>query len=275
MYFGYLLSFLSILIIITFFLFILITIFIHGGKVISWSFLFQFPKNGMTEGGIFPAIIGTIYLTLGAIIIAFPIGVMSALYLNEYANNGFLTKIIRIAINNLASTPSVIFGLFGLALFVNLFHIGVSILSGIFTLSILVLPIIIRTTEESLKMVSNKYREAAYALGATKWQVIKDIVFPISLSGILTGAILSMGRIAGETAPIIFTAATFYKRNIPKSLLDDTMVLPYHIFALITEGVSQDKQTAIAYGASLILLILVLLFNIVAIIIRYKRRINE
>ncbi len=245
---------------------------VRGFGIISWQFLTDVPRKAMTEGGVAPAILGTFYLTMGAIMFALPLGLACAIYLNEYSPKGFVVNIIRMSINNLAGVPSVVFGLFGLALFVKFFKFGVSILSGSLTLGILALPIIISAAQEALMAVPQSLREASLALGATHWQTIKKIVLPHALPGILTGVILSVGRIAGETAPILFTAATFYSRGLPKSVFSEVMALPYHIYALMTEGTHPDKQVTIAYGCSLILLALVLAISTVAIIIRQKQR---
>jgi phosphate transport system permease protein len=247
-------------------------IVVRGIGVISWQFLTDVPRKAMTEGGVAPAILGTFYLTIGAILFALPLGLACAIYLNEYSPKGFVVNIIRMSINNLAGVPSVVFGLFGLALFVKFFKFGVSILSGSLTLGILALPIIISAAQEALMAVPQSLREASLALGATHWQTIKKIVLPHALPGILTGVILSIGRIAGETAPILFTAATFYARGLPRSIFSEVMVLPYHIYALMTEGTHPDKQTTIAYGCSLILLVLVLVVSTIAIVIRQKQR---
>jgi phosphate transport system permease protein len=263
---------LAIFISILFLLVFLILIFVRGGKVLSLSFLTEAPKDGMTKGGIFPAIIGTFYLTIGSILFALPLGVLAAIYLSEYAKPSFFVSTIRTAINTLAGVPSIVFGLFGLALFVNIFGFGVSILSGSLTLGILVLPTIINASEEAIKTVPLDFREAAYALGATKRQAITKVVLPTALPSILTGAIISVGRAAGETAPILFTAATFYTRKLPKSILDEVMALPYHIYALMTEGTAPKFQVPIAYGTAVVLLLLVLSINLVAIIIRYRIR---
>ena len=226
----------------------------------------------MTAGGVAPAIVGTLYLTLGAIIFAFPLGLACAIYLCEYSPSGWVMNLIRISINNLAGVPSVVFGLFGFAVFVKYFGFGISILSGSLTLGILSLPVIISATQEALLAVPQSLREASLAVGATKWQTIRRIVLPAALPGILTGLILSIGRIAGETAPILFTAATFYQRGYPKSIFSEAMVLPYHIYALMTEGVHPEKQTAIAYGCSLILLFIVLLVSFLAVVMRQRQR---
>jgi len=244
----------------------------RGMRVISWEFLTQVPRMSMTQGGVAPAIVGTLYLVLGAILFALPLGLACAIYLCEYSPKGFVVNIIRISINNLAGVPSVVFGLFGLAVFVKFFHFGVSILSGSLTLGILVLPLIISSAQEALIAVPQSIREASFSLGATRWGTIKNIVLPNALPGILTGVILSIGRVAGETAPILFTAAAFYIRGYPKSVFSEVMALPYHIYALMTEGTHRDEQTAIAYGCSLILLFLVLFVSGLAIYIRQKQR---
>jgi len=245
---------------------------VRGVRVISWEFLTQIPRNGMTQGGVAPAIIGTLYITLGAIIFSLPLGLACAIYLCEYSPKGFIVNIIRISINNLAGVPSVVFGLFGLAVFVKFFGFGISILSGSLTLGILALPLIISASQEALLAVPQSIREASLSLGATKWETIKRIVLPAALPGILTGVILSIGRIAGETAPILFTAAAFYMRGYPKSIFSEVMALPYHIYALMTEGVHPDRQKMIAYGCSFILLFIVLFISGIAIFIRQRQR---
>jgi phosphate transport system permease protein len=251
---------------------ILYFIIVRGLKVISWEFLTQVPKNGMTEGGVAPAIIGTFYLTLGAILFALPLGLACAIYLTEYTPKNIIVNILRLSINNLAGVPSVVFGLFGLAVFVKFFNFGVSMLSGSLTLGILILPGIISASQEALIAIPHSFREASLALGATKWQTIRRIVLPASLPGILTGVILSIGRAAGETAPILFTAAAFYVRGYPDSVFSEVMALPYHIYGLMTEGTFPEKQTQIAYGCALILMFLVLLISAVAIYFRQKQR---
>lgn len=259
------------------FLFVFLTlIFSKGFKVLNLSFLIQSPRMGMTEGGIFPAILGTLYLTLLSIAFAFPLGVLAAVYLSEYAKPVWLVSIIRTAINTLAGVPSIVFGLFGLAIFVNMFGFGVSILSGALTLGILILPIIINASEEAIKFVPKEFREAALALGATKRESILKVVIPTALPSILTGAIISVGRAAGETAPILFTAGTFYTRHLPNSIFNQVMALPYHIYALMTEGTNPKMQVPIAYGTAIVLLLLVVVINLTAIIIRYKiRKVNR
>ncbi|RLA98349.1 MAG: phosphate ABC transporter permease PtsA [Deltaproteobacteria bacterium] len=248
----------------------LLILSLKGARVINWEFLTQSPREGMTEGGIFPAILGTLYLSLGAVLLAFPVGVMTAIYLTFYAPRNPLTQAIRVSISNLAGTPSIVFGLFGLALFVKTFGFGVSILSGVLTLGLLVLPIVIRASEEALRAVPQEFLEASYALGATKLQTIRSVVLPAASGGILTGVILSLARAAGETAPILFTAASFYTTELPKSPFDETLALPFHIFALMTEGTAPEAHTRIAFGATLVLLALVLSLNLVAIIQRYR-----
>jgi len=248
----------------------LLILSLKGARVINWEFLTQSPREGMTEGGIFPAILGTLYLSLGAVLLAFPVGVMTAIYLTFYAPRNPLTQAIRVSISNLAGTPSIVFGLFGLALFVKTFGFGVSILSGVLTLGLLVLPIVIRASEEALRAVPQEFLEASYALGATKLQTIRSVVLPAASGGILTGVILSLARAAGETAPILFTAASFYTTELPKSPFDETLALPFHIFALMTEGTAPEAHTRSAFGATLVLLTLVLSLNLVAIIQRYR-----
>ncbi len=248
---------------------------VRGIGAISWGFLTQVPRSGMTQGGVAPAIVGTLYLTAGSILFALPLGLACAIYLCEYSPRGFLVNIIRMSINNLAGVPSVVFGLFGLAVFVKFMKFGVSILSGSLTLGILVLPIIISATQEALMAVPHSLREASLALGASKWETIRKIVLPSALPGILTGVILSIGRVAGETAPILFTAATFYSRRYPDSAFSEVMALPYHIYALMTEGTHPEKQTAIAYGCALILMVLVLGVSAIAVFIRQRQRMQN
>ena len=262
----------AIVVAISFLFSIFFFIFIKGFDVLSISFLIKFPRGGMTRGGIFPAIVGTFLLAIGSIIVATPIGVATAIYLTEYAKNGKMVFLIRMGINNLAGTPSVVFGLFGSVFFVKILNFKVSLLSGVLTLGILILPIIIRASEEAILAVPFSFREAAYGLGISKWRTIKDIVLPNALEGILTSIILSVGRAAGETAPILYTAATFYSRHLPHSVFDEVMALPYTIYALMTEGTMPEKQVPIAYGSAFVLIFLVLGINIFAIIIRNKAR---
>lgn len=247
-------------------------IFYKGFGVINWEFLTQPPKNSFTEGGILPSIVGTVYLIIATVILSVPVGILAGIYIAEYARENRATRALRIAINVLAGVPSIIFGLFGLAIFVKRMHFGVSILSGGLTLGILVLPTIIQSTVEALKSVPESFREASYGVGATKWQTVGNIVFKTAIPGILTGVIISIGRAAGEAAPILFTAATFYTRGLPDSIFDKVMALPYIIYGLITEGTFPEKQVPIAYGASVVLLIIVILFSLSGIIIRMRFR---
>jgi len=242
----------------------------RGWRAINWTFLTQPPMESMTKGGILPCIVGTLCLSLGAILVALPIGVASAIYLNEYASPGRLLRAIRVGINNLAGVPSVVFGLFGLAFFVVWLKMGVSILAGSLTLGVLTLPVIIGSSEEALRSVPDTYREASLGLGATKWQTIYRVVLPASLPGILTGAILGISRAAGETAPIMFTAAVFYTPSLPTSVFDEIMALPYHIYVLATAGTEIEATRHLQYGTALVLIALVLGLNLIAIIYRAR-----
>jgi len=244
----------------------------RGWRAINWTFLTQPPIDSMTKGGIFPCIVGTLCLSIGAIAVALPIGVASAIYLHEYARPGRVVRLIRLAINNLAGVPSVVFGLFGLAFFVVYLEMGVSILAGSLTLGALTLPVIIGSTEEALRAVPDTYREASLGLGATKWQTIYRVVLPTALPGILTGAILGISRAAGETAPIMFTAAVFFTPSLPTSIFDEIMALPYHIYVLATAGTDIEGTRPLQYGTALVLIALVLGLNLVAIIYRARLR---
>ncbi|MFA4991141.1 MAG: phosphate ABC transporter permease PstA [Candidatus Omnitrophota bacterium] len=249
---------------------IIVSIIQKGLPAINWQFLSDMPRQGMRSGGIFPAIIGTLYLVAGAIIFALPIGLLAAIYLSEYSKANMLTRIIKLAIVNLAGVPSVVYGLFGLALFVVFFKFGASILSGSLTLGIMILPIIITTSREALESVPQSFREVSLSLGASKWQTIRHIVLPNAIPGILTGTILGLGRAAGETAPILFTVAAFYLPRLPDSVFDQAMALPYHLYVISTQVPNVDEK--IRYGTAFVLLALVLFMNLVAIIIRYKLR---
>lgn len=271
-YIGINLLRLCLLITVSFLILFLYRIFSKGFGVISLSFLTQAPKNSMTAGGIYPAIIGTFWLTMISIGIAFPLGVMTAIYLTSYGKPVWFVRIIRIAINTLAGVPSVIYGLFGMAVFVIWLQFDVSILSGGLTLAVLALPMIINASEEALRSVPVDFRDASLALGATQRQTIMRVLIPTALPNILTGTIISIGRVAGETAPIMFTAATFYTRRLPNSIFDEVMALPYHIYALMTEGTNAESQVPIAYGTAVVLLMLVLCISGSAIIIRYQIR---
>ncbi|MDD2671045.1 MAG: phosphate ABC transporter permease PstA [Syntrophales bacterium] len=252
---------------------ILFFIFVNGIGAVDWTFLTEPPRDSMTAGGIMPAIIGTVYLTLGAVLVAMPLGVTSAVYLSEYARSGPAVRFIRIGINSLAGVPSVVFGLFGLSLFVVYLDFGSSILAGSLTLAILILPTIIGSAEEALKAVPQTFREASLALGVSKWQTVSRIVLPNALPGILTGSILGIGRAAGETAPIMFTAAAFFTTRLPGSVFDEVMALPYHIYVLATAGTRIEETRPLQYGTALVLIALVLGVDLAAIVIRsYIRR---
>jgi len=262
----------SVLIVSLAIFFMLGFIFLNGFRAINWTFLTKPPTNSMTQGGIFPAIVGTFYLALGSIVIAFPLGVASAIYLSEYAKGERLVRFIRLGINNLAGVPSIVFGLFGLGLFVVFLRFGSSILSGSLTLGFLILPVIISTSEEALRSVPQTYREASFALGANRWQTIYRVVLPSAMPGILTGSILGIGRAAGETAPIMFTAAAYYTTKLPGSIFDEVMALPYHIYVLATAGTHIEETRHLQYGTALVLVGVVLGINLVAIILRSKMR---
>jgi phosphate transport system permease protein len=244
----------------------------RGLGAVNWEFLTQAPRDSMTAGGVAPALLGTFYLTLGAVLFALPLGAACAVYLTEYSPRGWVVNLLRVSINNLAGVPSVVFGLFGLTVFVKYAGFGVSILSGSLTLGILALPVIISSSQEALTAVPQSIREASLALGATRWETIRKVVLPAALPGMLTGVILSVGRVAGETAPILFTAAAFYVKGFPHSVFSETMALPYHIYALMTEGTHPEIQTRMAYGSSLLLLALVLSVSMVAVVIRARQR---
>ena len=223
-------------------------IIIKGGSVISWDFLTKAPEEGMTKGGIFPAIVGTFYLIVGSSIISFPIGIMSGIYMNEYATNGKVVRFIRIMTNNLSGVPSVVFGLFGMSLFVNALGWGDSIIAGSFTLALMSLPLIIRTTEEALKSIDDSFRHGSLALGATKLQTIRRVVLPMAFPNIITGLILSVGRVSGETAPILFTVAAYFLPQLPGSIFDQCMALPYHLYVISTSGTDIEASRGMAYG---------------------------
>ena len=254
---------------------ILFDIFSKGMSSLSWKFISDLPSGGMTKGGILPAIIGTTLLTFITTIFAVPFGVACAVYLNEYARPSTLTSVIRASIRNLAGIPSIIYGLFGLALFVQTFRLGTSVLSAGLTLGLLSLPYIITTTEEALKRIPNSMREATLALGATQFETIKDIVLPKALPGILTGVILTLSRAAGETAPILFTGVAFYINGLTVSINQEFMALPYHLYMLSTQHQSIEQVRPLAYGTAVVLILLVFMLNIIAFIIRYKQRTQD
>jgi phosphate transport system permease protein len=241
-----------------------------GLPAISWQFLSGLPSEGMRAGGIWPAIVGTLYLTLGTAVVAVPLGVAAAIYLSEYARDSTLTRAIRIAIINLAGIPSVVYGLFGLGLFVLFLRLGTSIIAGSLTLAIMTLPVIISTAEVALRAVPQSFRLVSLSLGGTKWQTIWRIVLPQALPGILTGVILGLERAAGETAPILFTAAAFFLPRLPGSVFDATMALPYHLFVISTQVPGMPVR--IQYGTALVLLVFVLSMNLVATLIRSRAR---
>ena len=262
--------FLCTLLVVVPVLVIVAVIFVKGAAALNVSFLFEMPTNGMTTGGIFPAILGTLYLVLGAILFAVPLGVLSAIYLVEYSRETLLSRTVKLAIVNLAGVPSVVYGLFGLGIFVLYFGFGASILSGSLTLGIMILPVIITASREALESVPRSFRIVSLSLGASKWQTIRHSVLPHALPGILTGTILGLGRAAGETAPILFTVAAFYLPKLPQSLLDQTMALPYHLYVISTQVPGIPER--VRYGTALVLLLLVLLLNLAAIILRYRFR---
>ena len=261
------------LIVVAFIFGIIIYLIIKGAGAISWDFISKFPKNSMREGGILPAILGTIYLMAGTIIFALPIGIFAAIYLNEYASKNKFTRIVRLSIINMAGVPSIIYGLFGLGFFVLFLKFGKSILSGSLTLALMVLPIIITSTEEALKAVPDTYRQASLALGASKWQTISKVVLPQALSGIITGSVIGIGRAAGETAPIIFTVAVFSTPGLPNSIFDQVMALPYHLYVLATQTTNPPKD--FQWGTALVLLIIVLFFSVTGSIIRVRQRLKK
>lgn len=235
-----------------------------GVGVINWEFISSAPREGMTAGGIWPAIVGTFYLMVGSALFAFPIGVMSGIYMNEYAPKGKLVRFIRVMTNNLSGIPSIVFGLFGMALFVNYLGFGDSILAGSLTLGLLCVPIVIRTTEEALKAIPDTLREGSRALGATKLQTIWHVILPMAMPNVITGLILALGRVSGETAPILFTCAAYFLPQLPESVLDQCMALPYHLYVISTSGTDMEAQLPIAYGTALVLILIVLAVNLLA-----------
>jgi phosphate transport system permease protein len=266
---------LSTLFVIFFLAVIILEIVVKGSGVLSWDFITMVPTDGMSKGGIITPILGTVMLTLLTAAFAIPFGVCCAIYLNEYAEDNWLTRTIRASIRNLSGVPSIIYGLFGLALFVQALQFGTSLLSAGLTLGLLSLPYIITTTEEALMRIPNSTREAALAVGATKFETIKDVVLPSAMPGILTGVVLTLSRAAGETAPILFTGAAFYINGTTGYLNQEFMALPYHLYMLSTQHQSIDEVRPIAYGTALVLIIVVFLLNLTAFYIRYKYRKNE
>lgn len=272
---GFALLYLAMIIVLLILGFILYDIIIKGYRVVSWEFLTQPPRRGMTEGGIWPAIVGTFWVSLITICFSVPIGMFTAIYLVEYAEQGRWVRLIRLAIRNLSGVPSIVYGLFGFALFTLTLNLGLSVLSSGLTLAFLTLPCTITASEEALKTVPMSYREGALALGATKWQSIRTNVLPYAFPGMLTGTILSLARAAGETAPLLFTGVAFFLPSLPKFprlLFDQYMALPYHLFIMSTQHHEIVKVRPLAYGTALILVFLIVLMNATAIWIRYRFR---
>jgi phosphate transport system permease protein len=256
---------------VLFFLGVLLTdVVFKGFPILSFEFLFAFPRNGMTEGGILPVLVGTLWVTLLTAVAAVPVGVATALYLHEYASDNFVTRIVRSSIRNLAGVPSVIYGLFGVVLFVDALSMGTSLLASGLTLGLLTLPVVVASSEEALRNVPSAYREASYALGATQWETVWHHVLPAAKRGILTGIILGLSRSAGETAPILFTGVTFYQRFLPATVYDEFMAMPYHIFILSTQHHSIEQVRGIAYGTALVLMCVILLLNLFALVLRTR-----
>ncbi|MCA9405466.1 MAG: phosphate ABC transporter permease PstA [Candidatus Omnitrophica bacterium] len=251
---------------------ILYDIFSKGLPAISWEFLTESPKKGMTEGGIWPAIVGTFFVTVITALLSIPLGMGCAIYLNEYAKDGKLTRLIRMSIRNLSGVPSIVYGLFGVVLFVQMMHLDTCILSSGLTLGLMTLPWTITASEEALKSVPQSYRDGSLALGATKWQSIQTNVLPYAVPGMLTGTILGLARAAGETAPILFTGAAFFLPFLPKNWSDQFMALPYHLYIMSTQHHAIAEVRPLAYGTALVLIVLVFLMNLAAIIARYKLR---
>jgi len=251
---------------------ILYDIISKGAGIISWKFLTAMPKNGMTEGGIFPAIIGTFLVTIITALLSIPLGMGCAIYLNEYAKDSAITRLIRMAIRNLSGVPSIVYGLFGVILFVQMMNLGTCVLSAGLTLGLMTLPWTITASEEALKNVPNSYREGSLALGATKWQAIRTNVLPYAIPGMLTGTILGLSRAAGETAPILFTGAAFFLPFLPKSLFSQFMAMPYHLYIMSTQHHAISKVRPIAYGTALVLIMMVFMMNLCAVIVRYRLR---
>ncbi|HTY12785.1 MAG TPA: phosphate ABC transporter permease PstA [Candidatus Omnitrophota bacterium] len=242
----------------------------HGLPGLSWEFLTAMPRDGMRAGGIFPAIVGTILLTIGTAVFSIPLGILAAIYLNEYAERNWLTRMVEISIINLAGIPSIVYGLFGLGLFVSFLGFGASILAGSLTLAIMTLPVIITATREALGSVPNAFREVSFSLGASRWQTVRGVVLPNAIPGILTGTILGLSRAAGETAPILFTVAAFYLPRLPESIFDQAMALPYHIYVLSTQV--PNVSLKVQYSTVLVLVALVFVMNLTAAYIRSKFR---
>lgn len=268
---------LSMALVLAFVSIIVIYITVNGYSALSLDFITQMPMKRMTQGGIYPAIMGSLMLIGLSMAFAIPLGILSAIYLNEYSTPGRASWAIEMAINNLAGTPSVVFGLFGLALFVKYFGFGASLLSASLTLALLIVPVIIRASKEALMTVPQEYREASLALGVTKWQTTRKVILPAAIPGMMTGIILSIGRVAGETAPILLTGAAYFLPRIPDSVFSQFMALPYHLFVLATSGTSIAQTRPIQYGTALILLLIVVMMNSIAVLIRrhYRNKLNR
>jgi phosphate transport system permease protein len=249
---------------------VVVYIVVQGIGAVNWEFLTTFPRSGMKEGGILPAVIGTVLLTFGTAIVSIPLALGASIYLAEYARDNLLTRAIRLAIINLAGIPSVVYGLFGLGLFVLFLGLGTSIVAGSLTLGLMTMPVVISTAEEALLAVPQRFRVVSRSLGATRWQTVRQVVLPNALPGILTGIILGLERAAGETAPILFTVAAFYLPQLPRSPLDQTMALPYHLYVISTQVPGMPLQ--VQYGTALVLLILVLGMNVAATVLRSRFR---
>ncbi|HBT20257.1 MAG TPA: phosphate ABC transporter permease PtsA [Peptococcaceae bacterium] len=246
---------------------------IRGCAALSWEFLTQPPHNFLSAGGVFPAIVGTLLLTIGTILVALPLGIGTAIYLVEYSERNLFTAVVRTAVVNLAGVPSVVYGLFGLGIFVLMLKLGRSLIAGVLTLGLLILPIIISTAEEALRSVPEDFRHASLALGATRWQTVRYIVLPSAMPSILTGAILGIGRAAGETAPIMFTAAAVYMPGLPRSIFDQVMALPYHLYVISTTVPNVPEH--MAFGSALVLLIIVGGLNFAAVVLRLRMRLKR
>jgi len=242
----------------------------NGAPAITWEFLTQPPRSGMKEGGIFPAIVGTVILIIGTMICSLPLGILSAVYLVEYAKDNLFTRLIKLSVVNLSGIPSIVYGLFGFAVFVTFLRLGTSIIAGALTLSIMSLPVIITATKEALEAVPYSFREISLSLGATKWQTVRHCVLPYAIPGILTGTVLSLSRAAGETAPILFTVAAFYLPRLPRSIFDQAMALPYHLYVIATQVPNMPAK--ISFGSGLVLIALVFLMNLISVILRSHYR---
>ncbi|MBL0103879.1 MAG: phosphate ABC transporter permease PstA [Bacteroidetes bacterium] len=239
-------------------------IFVRGWHMLNWKFLTTMPEDGMTKGGIYPAIVGTLYLVAGSMLFAFPLGVMAGIYIHEYTVDSWFKRFVKLMTANLAGIPSIVFGLFGMALFVNTLKFGDSILAGSLTLGLLALPVVIRVTEEALIAIDDSFRLGSLALGATKLQTTRRVILPIAMPNIITGLILSIGRVSGETAPILFTVAAYFLPKLPHSIFDQVMALPYHLYVISTSGTKVAESRDMAYGTALVLVLFVLILNLLA-----------